>query len=410
MKKIKLLFLGLLLYYTIICLYTIKSPPENDECRYLDYARNLTKGFYAPKDTLVLWNGPGYPIVLYPFVKWGLPFWVGKCLNPFFLFGGVLFLYFLLRLYVNTGRAAMGALLFGLYPPLLPDMVKLLTEPLTIFLICGFCFFIVKSSRQKNNLSLLWAGLFGGFLILTKVVFAYVVAAGLLGSLLWAVVYDKHIWRFTAICGLSLVFCLPYLHYTWSLTHRFFYWGNAGGSMLYWITDPCSDHLGDWHTGVLAKNDVRYILHKPFFETLDGMNFVQQDDLLKHEAIRNLKAYPIKYLYNCIANAGRLWLNYPYTYKEQRPHTLFYMVPNAILVGAVVFCLYPLVRAFRRIDREIILLILFAAMYLFLSTLLSSNARYLVPMVPILILVSIYTCFIVLDIRFRDPIQTSGTN
>lgn len=403
------LFAGLFLYYSAICIYTLKTQPENDEWRYLGYANNLTKGFFAPKDTLMLWNGPGYPLVLYPFVKTGLPFWAGKCLNPFFLLGGCFFLYRLLRLYVGHNKALSGALLFGLYPPLLPDMVKLLTESFSIFLICGFCFFAVQYSRKKHILTLLHAGLFGGILILTKLAFAYVIMAGLFIAILWAVMRDKEIWRLAAICGFSLLFCTPYLFYTWSLTHRFLYWGNAGGSLLYWITDPCPNHLGDWHSETVVFSDVRYASHKPLFENLKSLNYVQQDDLLKREALQSLKTYPKKFLYNCISNAGRLWLNYPFTYKEQRPHTLFYMVPNAILLGGLVFCIYPLTRALRQINKEIIALILFMVIYLTLVTILPSNPRYLVPVVPVLIFILFYTCFMVLEIRFKNSNTKSET-
>src|SRR5690349_1086566 len=42
--------------------------PVGDEWRYLYYADNLLHGFYSPHDRVFLWNGPGYPLLLAPFV------------------------------------------------------------------------------------------------------------------------------------------------------------------------------------------------------------------------------------------------------------------------------------------------------------------------------------------------------
>lgn len=403
MKKAVFVFGGLFVFYCAICIYTLKNPLENDECRYLGYAHNLTKGYYAPQGTLMLWNGPGYPLVLYPLVKMGLPDWAGKCLNPIFLLAGVVFLYRLLRLYIDRSKAMLGAFLFGLYPPLLPDMIRLLTEPLTICLVCGFCYFSANGFRKKKATPLLLAGLFGGLLILTKVLFAHVLTGGLLLTAIWMVVKKKgELWRFALICGLSLLFCTPYLYYTWSLTGRHFYWSNAGGSLLYWISDPCKDHWGDWHNENETIPDPRYIAHKPLYEKLSKMDFVQQDDLFKQEAVKNLKAHPAKFLFNCFANAGRLWLSYPYTYKVPRPQSLFYMIPNAVLLGGLVFCIYPLLRAFSRIDDEIIFVLIIVMLYIGLSTVLPANARYLVPMVPLFVLLLSYTGWKLLDIRIRE--------
>lgn len=150
-KKIFLL-LPLLILYTSICLIMSDNSLRNDEIRYADYARNLTHGFYAPSDTLMLWNGPGYPILLMPFAKAGIGFIYPKYLNAFFLFAGICFIYLLLSEYLSDTRAVLCAYLLGAYPPFLFQLPMLLTESLSVFLIGGFAFFVVryyKSSAGK---------------------------------------------------------------------------------------------------------------------------------------------------------------------------------------------------------------------------------------------------------------------
>ncbi|HCN77421.1 MAG TPA: hypothetical protein DIT13_09545, partial [Verrucomicrobiales bacterium] len=81
-----------------------------DEGRYLDCARNMTRGFYATDDNPDFVNGPGYPIVLLPFVLAGaeglLP---ARLLNAFFMAGAAWFAWLLLRHYAGAAWAAAVA-------------------------------------------------------------------------------------------------------------------------------------------------------------------------------------------------------------------------------------------------------------------------------------------------------------
>ena len=65
--------LPFLFLYTFIVLKFYAEKLDGDESRYLMYANNLLNGFYSPKSEIFLWNGPGYPILLIPFVFFQLP-------------------------------------------------------------------------------------------------------------------------------------------------------------------------------------------------------------------------------------------------------------------------------------------------------------------------------------------------
>src|SRR4030042_3798868 len=85
------------LYCIIFSLSANGSLDYGDEPRYAMYAENLTKGFYAPTDTRLLWNGPGYPLLLSPFVIFKVPWIYAKMLNPAFIFLAVCFFYTTIR-------------------------------------------------------------------------------------------------------------------------------------------------------------------------------------------------------------------------------------------------------------------------------------------------------------------------
>ena len=71
-KNIFLRYILVSIFVSII-FYLRVSPsctPIGDEQRYIDYANNLWNGFYSPDfPNIFIWNGPGYPIFLMPFIK-----------------------------------------------------------------------------------------------------------------------------------------------------------------------------------------------------------------------------------------------------------------------------------------------------------------------------------------------------
>ena len=69
-----LIFLPFLLLYTLIALIFPTNGTFGDESRYLMLANHLLNGFYSPPPPNIdLGNGPGYPIILIPFIALHLP-------------------------------------------------------------------------------------------------------------------------------------------------------------------------------------------------------------------------------------------------------------------------------------------------------------------------------------------------
>lgn len=387
-NKIKLL--PLLFYYSIVVLILYSNNFWGDESRYIMYANNLLNGHYSPVDDVYLWNGPGYPIILVPFIFFKLPWLTAKLLNALFLFMAILYFYSTLRLYIKERNALFYTYILGLYPPFLRYVHQLFTEPAAVFMVCGFMFHFCKAQRD-NSLSwphLLAGSFFLGYLALTKIFFGYVILAGLLLFLFLYLWKKRLFFRKTfLIYLLALIFCLPYLFYTHSLTGKIYFWGNSGGMSWYWMSTPYDNELGDWQwTRKVIDNPQLYEKHQEFFKSIENLSNLQQDDEFRKRAIENIINHPSKYLKNVLANVGRLLFNYPFSHEKQKMSTYFFMIPNMLLVVVFILCIYPAFLGRKLIPGEIYVLILFGLIALGGSSLLSAYNRQLWPIVPVFFL------------------------
>jgi hypothetical protein len=108
--------------------------------------------------------GPGYPILLAPFVLLKAPWVVIKLLNAVFLFGAMVYFYHAIRFYAPGKYLPHLSYLFGLYPPFLRFLGHMITETLAVFLISGmtphFCKLVRDRRQVKVHAAL--AGLFLG--------------------------------------------------------------------------------------------------------------------------------------------------------------------------------------------------------------------------------------------------------
>ncbi len=83
--------LPLLALYVLFGVLNNKAALRADEPRYLVYAHNILKGYFASPESLMFWNGPGYPLYLAPFVAWKAPLLVPRLGNALFLYFGMVY-------------------------------------------------------------------------------------------------------------------------------------------------------------------------------------------------------------------------------------------------------------------------------------------------------------------------------
>jgi len=395
--KDNLLFVPLLLIYSMILLVLNSDNLSGDEGRYIMYATNLLNGYFSPRDHIELWNGPGYPIILMPFIKFNLPFMTAKLLNPAFLFMAVLYFYHLVCLYIKKRPAIFFSYILGMYPPFSRFNHLLLTEALSIYLVCGFLFHYCKLYQEKKSSipHLLIAGFYLGYLALTKIFYGYVILIGLLISLCLCICKKNLFKKTFLVYLLALLFCVPYLAYTYSLTGKVFYWGNRAGHSLYLMSSPYPGEFGDWFEKD-SKN------HNEMYGKLTGLSAVEIDNEFKKQAIRNIANHPVKYVLNLTANVGRLFFNYPFSYDYQKPATYFYMIPNMFLFVISTLSLYPAYLRRRMIPFEIYGVVSFALISLGGLTIVQSENRSLWPLLPVFILWISFTLTRILKINYQN--------
>ena len=118
------------------------------------------------------------------------------------------------------------------------------------------------------------------------------------------------------------------------------------------------------------------------------------------EAIANIRERPGCYLKNIAANISRLFFSFPYSYTRQKMTTLFYLLPNVVLLSFLWPALCVVVRSPRKRLTALYPYLLFAAVTLGGTALLSAYARMLFPVVPALLLVIIYG---LREVRLESP-------
>lgn len=388
--KVALKFLPLLLVYLVLVFSKPSYAPMSDSTRYVWFAENLARGYYSPKHDLNLWNGPGYPLILAPFAFFKAPWFGAKLLNCVFMIGAVLYFYSMLRAYVPPRMALLIAYILGLWPPALRMVPSLMTEILSIFLVCGFAFHLCRLHRGEKHwrTHLLLASIYMGYLALTRVLFGYVILTGFVVYLALYIWKRRGVFRdYLMVYVFAMLVASPYLVYTYSSTGRIFYWSNSGGLSLYWMASPYKGDFGDWHLpGTLKTNPELDKNHQEFFARIGSLSAVEQDEALKTEALQNIAASPGKFVSNWLANVGRLLFNYPYSYTPQRPSTYLYMLPGMVLSVLSILCIYPTYAARSQIPREIWALLLFGAVSFGGSSLLSAFNRFFLPILPVALL------------------------
>ena len=207
----------------VLKLYT--ETLEGDEQNYLTLAQNLLNGFYSPPPPDInLWRGPGYPILLTPFVAFNFPLICITLLNAVFQYLSVVMLFKAMMEFITFKQAFLFSLFWGCCYSSFPFIASILTETFTIFMMALLIFALVKTFKCGINKYKYLSGFLLGYIALTKIIFGYVI----LFLLLWYIVSwlknSKVIAFQKSILILLLAFTTvsPYLIYTYSLTGRFF--------------------------------------------------------------------------------------------------------------------------------------------------------------------------------------------
>jgi 4-amino-4-deoxy-L-arabinose transferase-like glycosyltransferase len=390
----RLSLLPILGAYTLIA--ALKPHPSGtDESTYVALARNLTHGFYAQTHTsnpsAYLWHGPGLPALLAPLVALHVPLGLMRIVaGPVLLFVALVVFNRLARPYVSARRALIATYGLALYLPFFTVVGDIYVEPPATLCLTLAVFFIVRSSRGGRR-DHIWAGMALALLALSRVEYGYVLLAALVLSGAWLVVSrrSRPARRSTLAAAVALLLCTPWLAYTYSLTSKPFYWGNAGGLSLYWMSAP--GDRGDWHSGKEVFTIPQLAADRPLFAELAHLKPLAQDERLQHVAFRNIRRDPGHYLSNVANNLDRLLFNFPYSFTaksspfsftREKAGWVIYAVPNALLLALLAIALVVAVRTRRQLGAEILPIAVLIALGFTVHVPLAAYARLVIPLVP----------------------------
>ncbi len=408
MKNIRLTrnpFLLFVPFLAVAILLVLLSPPNGttgDENRYLMFAQHLLHGFYSwPAPNIDLGYGPGYPILLVPFLAFHSPFIFIGLMNAVFYYFSIILLFKSLQSFLSFRLTLICCLFWGCFYNLYESIHLILPETFTAFLISLLLYNIVSGFNSKSpkiaNKYIYASGITIGFIALTKIIFGYVLLTMLVVcTVIWILnLTNKNYKRAFAVCVIALITTSPYLVYTFHITNRIFYWGTTGGENLYSISTPFHDEYGSWiqyPMGPQSKPDlipgseeVILLKHKKDFDSILKYEGVKRDSVYTKIALDNIEAHPVKFLKNCFSNVGRILFNYPYSYTLQKNTTLLRIPLNGIVVVCSLFCLIPTFINWRKLIFPIRFLLFFIFLYLGASVLASAETRMFTIAVPILL-------------------------
>jgi len=398
-----ILFLPFLILYIVLILKFAIKENYGDESRYLSYAQNLLNGFYSPPPPDIdLGNGPGYPLLLVPFLALHLPLIYIKLFNAIFYYLSIVLLFKSLQQIVSFKFAIIFSLLWALYPNIYEQIFYTLPEVFASSLMPLLIFTLLKSFQnniktKNTRLYIFFAGLTFGYLALTKPIFGYVLLAMVIGTaLLWLANRKNRAYKKgMSVLIIAFIVTTPYLAYTHHLSGKMFYWSSYGGNNLYWMSSPLEQEYGSWEpssnltsdykkeTCIIGYADSIIKYHQADFLYINQFKGVEQDDAYKRVAINNIQSHPIKFLKNCISNIGRIIFNYPYSYKIQSPNTLFRIPFNGTLILLMLICSIPAIMNWNKINFAFRFMLLFALIYLAGSILGSAETRMFTLVVPV---------------------------
>jgi len=402
--RTEIVLLGFFLPFYALLISLLHSPNlVGDEGRYLMFATNIVAGYYSPPPPEIsLWNGPGYPLSLAPWIALDGSRYVMLLMNALWQAFSVVLLFSLASRFLSKRSSLLISIFWGLWIFSLETMTKLYSEAWSVFLVTLTFFFMVRL-EQGHVRDVILSGCAFGLLMLSKVIFSYVGLAMILCCLAFYWVHHKAFYKRAALAfALSFVITVPYLIYTYNLTGKVFYWSNAGGSSLYWMSSPHANEFGDWNSlrldaycwdgNPICNMSFYQKNHGKFMQELQLLSPVERDERMKKAAIANIMTSPTTYLKNCYANVMRMFFNSPESYNFPRLSSVARMLPGAVLLTSTLLAFVICGLRFRHLSPEIKVIGFFVFIYLGGSSLLSAYPRMLNIMLP-LILLTIAYCF-----------------
>ena len=403
MKRSILPFLPVLAFHVFLVIFWGNNSPFGDETRYLTYANNLTNGFFVIGDNPIIHSGPGYPLVIAPFIALGIPLMFIRLLNVVFLAGTLFYLRKTFETFLSPSKAIFLVYLFAFYPTLLKWMPRIYAEALALFFLSAFMYHVLSlfQDNRVSSIHLLYSGFFLGGLALTKYIFIYVIIASIIlygaGSI---ATNSKALKMVLSVFLMGFLIYLPFVVNNFLVTHQVLLTGTNGAEIFYWRSTPYENEFGDWiafdevigKRETLEAEDLTQIRkhHLEFIHEVYFLPLLERNKRLKKKALENIRANPLNYMRNTGASFVRLFFNYPRSYEAQKLTTFFHLIPGSILFYFTFIGVFIALKKRKEIPIKYVVLFSLGIIYLGGLTLLNGNARNLLCIIPLLFLFNAY--------------------
>jgi hypothetical protein len=149
------------------------------------------------------------------------------------------------------------------------------------------------------------------------------------------------------------------------------------------MSSPSASQLGEWHAWHTVFENPALASYRPFFQHLSALGPLKGDLVLQHVAIAQALGHPAKYALNLLANVGRMFLGFPFSFTLSIALVLGMIVINGGLFAGVAAASVSLRRARSRLPRETIPFLLFASFGLVVHQLPSAEPRMVIPLLPV---------------------------
>lgn len=377
-------------YGTLAAAYRNREP-EGDELRYMEYAVNLTKGYYVTDAHPHFINTPGYPLLLMPFAKGGLmALFVARLLNVLLMAIATSLFFHLARRYLPPLFAAGITLISVFHPTLAGEVPLLMSEAMSFVLLTAFLTCYTHSLNTADAQRWRWvllATLAFGALVMTRVIFGYVAMALLGFSVLGFLLHRtwRQAWLSTGIiCAGTLILCIPYLSYTKAKTGKTMCWTTTGAEMFYWMTSSQPGENGYWfsHDTVLERPELA--VHRGLYVEVCQSKSPANEHRLMERVSEQFKANPMGFVHNWLCNWPRMFFGFPRSFEYENLTRVVLIVWNGPLLLAMLASFMLGWRRWLAAPPEIGLLLLFAAVFTGGSSMAPALPRYLVIMIPVL--------------------------
>lgn len=398
-----------------------KNIPLSDGIRYWKTASDILNGFQNTTviESALLLNGPLYPFILAIFKGIGFTVKATIYLNAIFLYIAFTYFFKTAHLFLVQKKALIVTYVLVLIDPFLFYWAaKLYSEPLTILWVCLLINLLTKYFKSPTKKILYWAALIFCLLALTRVIFAYVLLIFIPIGFLGYYLFKKELFKsITKLGGFGILFLIPYLIFTYSITNKVFYLSGNGGLLLYWTSSPYKSDMGEWHT--MQINHDHFAARYNSFSGLDSLylrkvnqviidqinsnhsefakrlslskDLVEYDDMLKTKAIENIKNYPTSFLSNWTLNTGRLLVGIPHAMYHKPPFSPLFSLLNTVKSSFLLcFFLIAILLFFKNFSfsqYNLIWMLLLLVIYLGGQSILAvQSQRFLLPIYPLIIM------------------------